>query len=79
MGLVRIRLVADTPDELARASVALTAALGDRVRLDRPARQGRHGDWLAYGTLETRGTSDRAPGWPSAPAEAGGAGGEWTR
>ncbi len=53
MGLVRIRLVADTPDELTRASVALTAALGDRVRLDRPAWRGRQGDWLAYGTLDT--------------------------
>ncbi len=79
MGLVRIRLVADTPDELERAIVAPTTALGDRVRLDRSSRRGRHGDWLAYGTLDTRGTPDRATGASPAPSGAGGVGGGWTR
>jgi len=79
MGLVQIRLVADTLDELERAIVALTAALGDRVRLDRPARRGRHDEWLAYGTLETLGTPDRVTGASLAPSGVGGAGGGWTR
>ncbi len=53
MGLVRVRLVADTPVELDTAAAALMAALGDRVRFHRPGRRGRQGEWLAYGTLDT--------------------------
>jgi len=82
MGLVQIRLVADTPDELERAIVALvalTAALGDRVRLAPPSRRGCHDEWLAYGTLETLGTPDRVTGASPAPSGVGGAGGGWTR
>ncbi len=76
MGQVRVRLVADTPDDLERAIIALVAALGDRVGFHRPGRRGRHDDWLAYGTLET---SDGATGTPPATEGAGGAEGRWTR
>ncbi len=82
MGLVRVRLVADTPEELDAAITTLAAALGDRVRLDRPARRGREGDWLAYGTLGTRGTPDGATDTPPDAEGAGsvrGVGSGWTR
>jgi len=69
MALVRIRLVADTPDDLARASVVLTAALGDRARLDRSVWRGRQGDWLAYGTLDTMETMETLRGEVDVPTD----------
>jgi len=79
MGLVRIRLVADTSDELARASVVLMAALGDRVRLDCPARWGHHGHWLAYDTLDTLKTLSGEVDVPTDEEMAGPSGRGWTR
>ncbi len=73
MDLVRVRLAADTPDDLERAVVALMAALGDRVEFRQPARWGRHGDWLIYGMLET------AHGVIDASSDTGGVGGGWIR
>jgi len=79
MGLVRVRLVADTPVELDTASAALMGTLADRVRFHRPRRQGRQGEWLAYGTLDTPETRHGAADVPADGEMAGPMGPGWTR
>jgi len=79
MGLVRVRLVADTPVELDTAAAALMAALGDRVRFHRPGRRRRQGEWLAYGTLDTPETLHGAVDVTTDGETAGPTGRGWTR
>lgn len=79
MGLVRVRLVADTPVERDTASAALMAALGNRVRFHRPERRGRQSEWLAYGTLDTPETLHGEVDVPTDGETAGPAGRGWTR
>ena len=52
MGTVRVRLVADTADDLERSVEALMAALGGLLEMRQSPRRGRCGDWLIYGSLD---------------------------
>jgi len=79
MDLVRVRLVAETPVELDTISAALMAALGDRVRFHRSRRQGRQGEWVAYGTLDTPETRHGARAVPADGETVGPMGPGWTR
>ena len=55
MGMtVSIRLVADNPATLQEIVTELRAKFGDRLTMPPvPARPGRKGDYLVYGTLTT--------------------------